>query len=127
VEERIARLEANVEHIQSDVSEIKLDIRGLRQEVRQDIQRLDAKIDEVDKRLGAKIDEVDKRLGTKIDEVDKRLGTKIDDVKDSVANLALVMEKGFGKLNVAIMVDRIWHLLMSAALLAVMARGFKWI
>ncbi len=36
VEERIARLEANVEHIQSDVSEI-----------RQDVRRLDAKIDGV--------------------------------------------------------------------------------
>lgn len=36
VEERIARLEANVEHIQADVSEIKADIR-----------RLDIKIDDV--------------------------------------------------------------------------------
>jgi len=36
MEERLARLEANVEHIQSDISEMKIDIR-----------RLDTKIDAV--------------------------------------------------------------------------------
>jgi len=51
VEERIARLETNVENIQSDITEMKGDIR-----------KLGDKIDDVDKRLGGRIDEVDKRL-----------------------------------------------------------------
>ena len=45
VEERIARLEANVEHIQTDVAEIKIDIR-----------RLDAEIEAVAKDLTTKYD-----------------------------------------------------------------------
>ncbi len=45
VEERLARLESNVEHIQSDISEMKVDIR-----------RLNDKIDGVDQRFTAKFD-----------------------------------------------------------------------
>ena len=45
MEERVARLEINVEHIQKDVSDMKVDIR-----------RLGDKIDGVDQKLTAKID-----------------------------------------------------------------------
>jgi len=90
LEERVARLEANVEHIQKDVSDMKIDIR--------------------------------------------RLGEKIDSVKDSVTALAINMEtkfadieKSFGALRTARAFDRVWWLLMSAALLGLMARAFKWI
>ncbi len=49
LEERVARLEINVEHIQKDVSDMKVDIR-----------RLGDKIDSVDQKLTAKIDDVEK-------------------------------------------------------------------
>lgn len=134
VEGRFARLESDVEYIKDNVSESRKDFRRLEDKVdRQDAKidavgkRLDAKIDEVDKRLGAKIDEVDKRLGTKIDEVDKSLSAKIDAVKDSVTAMALQTEKSFAKLNIGRALDKVWWLLMSAAILGVMARGFKWI
>ncbi len=71
VEERLARLEANVEHIQSDVSEIKGDIR-----------RLDDKID---------------RLDDKVDGVEQRLSVKIEDVRVLVAALGVNIEKAFLK------------------------------
>jgi predicted nucleic acid-binding Zn-ribbon protein len=94
VEERVARLEANVEHMRSDISDIKLDIR---------------------------------RLNDKIDSADHKLTDKIDGVKDSVTNLTINVEKSFAALNVARAVDRVWWLLMSGALLGIMARAFKWI
>jgi predicted nuclease with TOPRIM domain len=47
LEERVGRLEANVEHIRIDVSDIKNDIR-----------RLNDKIEKVDQRLSDKIDGV---------------------------------------------------------------------
>ena len=94
LEERVARLEANVEHIQKDVSDLKIDLR---------------------------------RLNDKIDSVDQKLSAKIDSLKDTVSALAINMEKGFASLHAARAFDRVWWLLMSGALLGVMARAFKWI
>jgi hypothetical protein len=39
----------------------------------------------------------------------------------------LATEKSFSKLNVSRTLDRVWWLLMLAAMLGAMARGFKWI
>jgi hypothetical protein len=83
MEERVAKLEANVEHIRSDVSDIKTDVR---------------------------------RLNDKIDGVNKDLSGKIDTVIQAIADL---------KIGRAL--DRVWWLLMSGALLGIMARAFKWI
>jgi hypothetical protein len=118
LEERVARLEANVEH-QKDVSDMKIDIR----------------------RLGDKLDSIDQKLSAKIDSVDQKLSPKIESVKDSVTTLAINMEKSFANvekrftdveksfavLHAARAFDRVWGLLMSGALLGVMARAFKWI
>jgi len=90
VEERIARLEEKTDHIQSDITEMKTDIR--------------------------------------------RIDAKVDAVRDSVAVLRVEMKDlegrmrdSFAALNVGRMLDKVWWLLISAALLGVMARGFKWI
>jgi len=37
------------------------------------------------------------------------------------------MEKAFSVLKVARVLDRVWWLLMSGALLGIMGRAFKWI
>ena len=123
LEERVARLEANVDHIQKDVAETRIDIR-----------RLNDKIDNVDQKLSAKIDGVDQRLSAKIDNVEQKLSAKIDGVKDLVTALALNMEKSLANVEKSIAAlhsarafDRVWWLLMSGALLGVMARAFKWI
>jgi phage shock protein A len=94
VEERVARLEANVEHIRSDVSDMKTDIR----------------------RLGDKIDSVDQKLSSKIDNVDQKFSSKFDSVLEAIAEL-----------RIGRALDRVWWLLMSGALLGIMARAFKWI
>ena len=134
LEDRIARLEVNVEHIQKDVSEMKVDIRRLNDKIDAVDQNLTAKIDAVDAKLTAKIDAVDAKLTAKIDGVDQRLTGKIDSLKDAQTTLAINMEKGFaavekslGELRTARGFDRVWYLLMLAGLLSVMARAFKWI
>ena len=156
VEERVARLEANVEHIQKDVSDIKIGIHRLGDKIDSVDQRLSAKIDGLDEKLTAKIDGVDEKLTTKIDGVDQKLTAKIDgidqkltakidgvdqklsgkveSVKDLVTNLAISMEKQFANvekslaaLHAARAFDRVWWLLMLGAMLGVMARAFKWI
>jgi len=105
MEERVAVLEANIGHIRSDIYELKTDLR----------------------KLNEKVDGVDQKLTAKIEGVDQRLTAKIDAVKDGLASLALTMEKSFSALKIGRALDRIWWLLMSAALLGIMARAFKWI
>jgi uncharacterized protein YoxC len=57
-----------------------------------------------------------RRLNDKIDGVNKDLSGKIDTVIQAIADL---------KIGRAL--DRVWWLLMSGALLGIMARAFKWI
>jgi chromosome segregation ATPase len=142
VEDRLGKLEAQVEHIRTDISDLKVDVRRLNDKIDGVDKRLCDKIDEVDKRLCDKIDEVDKRLCGKIDEVDKRLSGKIDEVDKrlngkidevdkrlggKIDNLRESMDQQFTKLNVGRARDRVWFLLIGATILGVMAHGFKWI
>jgi len=55
------------------------------------------------------------------------LNDKVEALDHSVASLALTMEKGFAELRTGRALDRVWWLLMSAALLGVIARAVKWI
>jgi hypothetical protein len=128
----------NVEHILLDVSDIKIDIRRLIDKIDTVEQRLTDKIDGVDRKLSDKIDAVDKKLSDKIDGVEQKLTAKIDGVdqkltgkfdslKDTVAALTLRVEKGFADMKASRAMDRVWWLLMCAAMLGVMAHGFKWL
>ena len=105
MEERTSRLEAHVEHIQRDVTEIKGDIR----------------------RLDAKIDTVKNGLDAKIDTVKDSLDAKMDAVKDAVAALSLSTEKSFSKVHESIASAKIWAVGLYVTLLAGMASGFMWI
>lgn len=149
VEDRLSKLEANVEHIRSDISDLKIDVRRLNDKIEAAELRSIAKIDEVDKRLSGKIDEMDKRLSGKIDEVDKRLSGKIDALDQKLSgkieaasgktdevdkrltgkidSLKDSMEKEFRKLDRERLYDRVWYLLIAGTILGVMAHGFKWV
>jgi len=67
MEERVARLEANVTHIQTDIGDIKLDLR----------------------RLNDKLDNLDTKLSGRIDSQEEKLCTKIDLVTQSISELRL--------------------------------------
>jgi chromosome segregation ATPase len=130
VEDRFGKVEAHIEHMRSDISDLKVDVRRLNDKLDEVDKRLGEKIDEVDKRLVGKIDEVDKRLGGKIDEVDKRLGGKVDEVDKrltgKIDGLKNSMDKEFRKLDRERLYDRVWYLLIAGTILSVMAHGFKW-
>ena len=144
VEQRLARLEVSVENIQSDVTEIKTDIRRLVGGIDEVDKRLTGKIDEANTRLTGKIDEVNTRLtgkidalgekmSAKIDEVDTRLSGKIDalDKKqtesfETLRTMIMGLQNSFADLKVSRANDRVWWLMISAALLGIMAHGLKW-
>jgi hypothetical protein len=81
------------------------------------------KINRVDQKVDEKFSEVNKKVDEKFSDVNN----KVDSLKELVANLALTMEKGFGELKLARALDRVWWLVMSGALLGVMARALKWL
>ena len=127
VEERVAVLEANVEHIRSDISDIKVDIRRLNDKIDDVDHKLSDKIDAVDHKLSDKIDAVDQKLTNKIDAVDQRLTGKIDGVDQKFTGKFDSIAQAISDLKIGHAHDRVWWLLMSAALLGIMARAFKWI
>src|SRR6185437_12678941 len=138
MEERVARLEIHVEHIRTDVADIKVDIRRLDAKIDGVEQRLSAKIDGVEQRLSAKIDGVDQRLSAKIDSLDvklcgkmdsgdSKLDGKIDGLEQRMLAKFDVVMQALTDLKVGRAFDRVWFLLMSAALLGIMGRAFKWI
>ena len=120
VEERVAVLEANIGHIRLDIADMKTDLRRLNDKMDAVDQKLTAKIDGVEQKLAAKIDGVEQKLTAKIDGVEQKLTAKIEEVDRRLS-------ESFGDLRVGRALDRVWWLLMLGALLAVMARGFKWI
>ena len=155
VEQRLARLEVSVENIQSDVTEIKTDIRRLVGGIDEVDKRLTGKIDEANTRLTGKIDEVNTRLTGKIDEVNTRLTGKIDALGEKMSakidevdtrlsgkidaldkkqtesfetlrTMIMGLQNSFADLKVSRANDRVWWLMISAALLGIMAHGLKW-
>ena len=102
MEARIARLEADVTHLLSGVTDIKADIRGLR-------DRMDA----AHARLSERVDAAASELNKKLDGAVSQLNTKFDGLRDSFAS------------------TKVWALFLYIALAAVnlgtLARGLGWI
>jgi peptidoglycan hydrolase CwlO-like protein len=116
MDERMARLEANVEHIQSDVTEIKGDLR-----------QLSAKVDDLKDSMASSRVETITSIGSLRQEM-RESGTSLrEENRESVVSLRTEMRESIASLKIGRAMDRVWWLLMLAALLGVMARGFKWI
>lgn len=106
--ERIARLESHVEHIQSDVIDIKAEVRKLNDKIDTEVRKLHDKIDSVKDTVNALKAETKERFA----QLDARFAQ---------------LDARFAKLNMSRALDKVWWLLIAASLLGVMARGFKWI
>ena len=91
-------------------------------EDRERIARLEEKAEHIQSDLTELKSDV-RRLDSKIDDV----GKKVDAVKEDTHALGLELRDSFAKQRMDRVIDRIWWLMISAALLSVMARGMKWI
>lgn len=116
MEERVARLEVKVDHLQSDVTEIKARVTRLEDKLDAFRGYVDGKFDEMRERFDKKIDGLRESFDRKIDGVTESFEKKLDKLTEAVHSL-----------RVSRWVDRVWWLVISAGMLAVMARGFKWI
>jgi len=95
-------LTTDVEHIKTDIADIKIDLR-----------RIAGNAGAVDQRLYGKINGLDRRLTDKIDATGQRLAGKIDALRDDLAS-AKIWALGL-------------YIVFAAGMLFAMAKGFKWI
>lgn len=119
-DERLARLESNVEHIQKDVTESRTDVR-----------RLDARMEAMGERLEAKMYAMGERLEAKMYAMGASLEARMYTMQGGLDTRQNSLDAAINALRVEIvrrsLGDRIWTLLMNGATLGVMAHGFKWI
>ena len=135
--DQIGVLDANLGHVQRDVSEIKSDQRRAGDKLDDMNGRLDSlrdKIDEVGGDANKRIDAVaDKVTGartditTQLENVRKEISTEVNVVRADLSQLR-------GELYVvqtSVAAAKVWtlslQLTIAAGLLAVMAHGFKWL
>jgi hypothetical protein len=105
MEERLARLEERTGYLQADVTDIKSRLERME-------ARFDAKFQHLTAEIRAGFDGVNKRF--------ESYDTKLTAWRDE-------MTVALNKIHVGRALDKVWALLAMAALLGVMARGFKWI
>lgn len=97
-ETRFGRLESDVAHISSDVADLKIDFRELRNEMRTEFA------------------DVRNEMRTEFAEMRRQFGELH---KELAANGKAIVRGD--------LMNRIWMLLMCAAMLGVMARGLHWL
>jgi hypothetical protein len=120
MEDRVPKLEIHVERMSSDVGEMKVEIRELRNRIDGVHASLSTKIDGVQSSLTARIDGVQSSLSAKIDDLRASLDAKIDAKIEGVRGEIAQLRDGLAS-------AKIWALLIAGAVFAVLARGFKWI
>jgi hypothetical protein len=98
VEIKVGKLEADIEHIKSNTTAIATDVR----------------------RLGDRVDTIHDSLLGKIDRENGALRGSLDATRDS-------LHASLEKLSREIWSTKVWALLIAAAILGVMAHGFKWL
>jgi hypothetical protein len=84
MEERIARLESNVEHIQGDIGEIKVDLRALRDKMDTMYTGLSGRIDNLGTTLDGKISALDQKMDHKVSQLDDKLSTRISSLEEKM-------------------------------------------
>jgi outer membrane murein-binding lipoprotein Lpp len=102
LEMHVAKLTTDIEHIRTDVADIKIDLR-----------RIGGDAGAAGQRLCGKIDGLEWRLTDKIDAMGQRLAAKIDALRDEFAS-AKMWALGL-------------YIAFAAGMLFAMAKGFKWI
>jgi chromosome segregation ATPase len=139
---QMLKLAADVDHIQKDVAEIKVQLLGMDDRMRAMDERLCGKIEGGDMRLEGKIaavathlegkiEAVEARLEGKITAVETRLEGKIERLDSKIDRIHAILSEKIDALQRELSSAKVWafglYVAQGAGLLLVMAKGFKWI
>jgi septation ring formation regulator EzrA len=116
---QVAELRADVRHVQSDVTDIKADLRitnqrieSLRKETGERFDKVDQRFETIRNETAARFDKVDQRFD-KVDQKFETIRKETVEVKDSLAS-AKIWALGL-------------YVGLAGSLFYVLARGFKWL
>ncbi|HEX8754794.1 MAG TPA: hypothetical protein VF745_00535 [Steroidobacteraceae bacterium] len=115
-ETRLDRLESDVAHIRSDVADLKADVRELRKEIGCAHEKIS--------NLG---DRVWTEIGNLRSDMHKEIAGLRDDMRKEFAELHKELAANSRAILRGDLTNRIWMLLMGAAILGVLARGLHWL
>jgi predicted RNase H-like nuclease (RuvC/YqgF family) len=116
VEDRVGKLESDVQHLQADVTEIKADARQFRSEMLARFDKVYERFDKIEADIRSRFEKVDADIASRFEKADDRFGR----IEKAIEELRTQMIRGD-------LQTRIWMLLSNGTVLAVMAHGFKWI
>ena len=129
MEQRVARLESNVDHILSDVREIKAGVGRLDDKIDRVHADLTNKVDGVKDTLAKLSTSMESRFGELNSKMEKGFGDSNAKMERGFGDLNAKMEKGFGDAHRAIWVTRVWGLTVLGGVLgwalSILARFFK--
>jgi len=124
--EQLAALRSDVRHIQSDITEIKGDVRTASQRMDALRVELSARIESTDNKLTDRIDRLNGKIDGKIDEVNAKIDSKIDGVNGKIDGIRVELTEVRKSVSYA----KVWALILYgtlfASILTIVGRAFKW-
>lgn len=131
VEARIARLESDVSHIRSNLTDVKLDVRALRNRVDELGEKHADRLTAVDDKLCARMDALEVRLTDRMDALDVRLTGRMNALDGKLSGRMDTLDGKLEVLQKDLASAKVWALLLYVALAGGMygtlARTMGWI
>lgn len=131
---QLGALDANIGHVQSDVSEIKIDQRRAADKLDAMNGRLDIlrdKMDEIGRDANKRIDGAADKLTTHLENLRKEISADVNALRSDTFQKIDTMRGELFVVKTAVANAKVWTLSLqitiAASLLAVMAHGFKWL
>jgi archaellum component FlaC len=131
---QLGTIDANIGHVQSDVSEIKFDQRRAADKLDAINGRLDIlcdKVDEIGRDANKCIDGAADKLTTHLENLRKEIRTDVNALRSDTFQKLDTLHGELFVVETAVANSRVWttslQITIAASLLAVMAHGFKWL
>ena len=131
---QLGALDANIGHVQSDVSEIKIDQRRAADKLDAMNGRLDIlrdKMDEIGRDANKRIDGAADKLTTHLESLRKEISADVNALRSETFQKIDTMRGELFVVKTAVANAKVWtmslQITIAASLLAVMAHGFKWL
>jgi predicted nucleic acid-binding Zn-ribbon protein len=134
IQAQIARLESDVQHIHTVVSDIKVDLRRTNDKIDATNSRVDVLRDKFEqgfRDISARMDGLHEKQAEKSEAVRQDLSQKIEGVREDLTHKIDSVREDLTSVRHDIASMKVWamglYFALAGSLLFVMAKGFKWL